>query len=91
MPADTADCDGIDPAQSTLCHVHAHGESVKHSPDKTPVPDVPPFVPVVLLLDLEFFDLAAAAAAAAFQADPPIALARTCAPPIAIRNCCFRI
>lgn len=93
MPADMADCDGIDPAQSTLCHAHAHGESVNHSLDKTPVPDVPPFVPVVLVLDLEFFDLAAvvAAAAVALQAHPPIALARTCAPPIAIRNCCFRI
>ncbi|WP_143752586.1 hypothetical protein [Massilia psychrophila] len=89
MPADMAHCDGIDPAQPTLCHVHVHGESVKHSLDKTPVPDVPPFVPVVLVLDLEFFDLVAPAVAR--QARPPIALARTCAPPIAIRNCCFRI
>ena len=88
MPDDMANCDGMDPAQSTLCHTYAHGEPIKQSLDKTPVPDVPSFVPVVLVLDLRLFD---AISLPALQTYPPIALTRTSSPPIAIRNCCFRI
>ena len=88
MAGDMANCDGMDPTQSTLCHTVAHGELTKQSLDKTPVSDVPPFVPVALMLDLQIFVLLALPA---LQAYPPIALTRTSAPPIAIRNCCFRI
>lgn len=88
MADNMANCDGMDPAQSTLCHTYLHGEPTKQSLDKTPVPDVPPFVPVALVLDLQIFDVVALPA---LQTYPPIALTRTSAPPIAIRNCCFRI
>jgi hypothetical protein len=86
--ADMPNCEGMDTAQSTLCHLHAHGEPAKQSLDKNQVPDVPPFVPVMLVLDLPIFDVVAV-----FDSKPylPIALTRTAAPPIAIRNCCFRI
>jgi len=88
MAGDMANCDGMDPAESTLCHTVAHGDLTKQSLDKTPVPNVPPFVPVALMSDLKIFDLLALSA---FQTYPPIALTRTSSPPIAIRNCCFRI
>lgn len=88
MAGDMANCDGMDPAQSTLCHTVEHGELIKQSLDKPPVPDVPPFVPVALMSDLKIFDLLVFPA---FQTYPPIALTRTSAPPISIRNCCFRI
>ena len=88
MAADMVNCDGVDPAQSTLCHVSAHGEPTKQSLDKTPVPDVPAFVPVALILDWQIFDVLAVPT---FQSYPPISLRRTSTPPIAIRNCCFRI
>lgn len=86
--ADMPDCDGMDPAQSTLCHMYAHGEPTKQSLDKTPTPDVPPFVPVTLILDLQLFEVASIPDAQPYL---PVALTRTTAPPIAIRNCCFRI
>ena len=88
MAGDMTNCDGMDPAQSTLCHTVAHGDLTKQSLDKTPVPNVPPFVPVALMSDLQIFDFSALPA---FQTYPSIALTRTSAPPIAIRNCCFRI
>jgi len=88
MAGDMANCDGMDPAQSTLCNTVVHGELTKQSLDKTPVPDVPPFVPGALVLRLQNLNVIALPA---LQAYPPIALTRTSAPPIAIRNCCFRI
>lgn len=74
--------------QPSLCHLHGHGEPSKQSLDKTPALDVPPFVPATLMLEVQFFD-----AALIDDARPhrPIALTRTTAPPVAIRNCCFRI
>lgn len=86
--ADMPNCEGMDTAQSTLCHLHAHGEPSKQSLEKTPVPDMPTFVPVMLVLDLHIFDVAAIPEAQPYL---PIALTRTTAPPIAISNCCFRI
>jgi hypothetical protein len=88
VATDMPDCEGMDPAQSTLCHLYAHGEPSKQSLEKTPVPDIQPFVPVALVLDLRFFDVASIPEAKPYL---PIALTRTTAPPIAIRNCCFRI
>ena len=88
MAGDMTDCGNMDPPQSTLCHTYVHGEPIKHSLDKPPVPDVPAFVPMVLMLSLQIYEVVALPAP---QPYPPIALTRTSAPPIAIRNCCFRI
>ena len=88
MAQDMPNCDGMDPEQSTLCHMFAYGEPTTKSIDKPPVPNLPPFVAVESVLNLAIFDLVSPPAV---QAYPPIALTRTSAPPIAIRNCCFRI
>ena len=85
---DMPNCDGMDPEQSTLCHMLAYGEPSKQSHEKTPAPVVPPFVPVELMLGLAIFDVMVPPSITAY---PPIALTRTSSPPIAIRNCCFRI
>ena len=82
------DCQDMDDGQPQLCHLHAHGESFKQSLDKTPVPDVAPFVPAALMLALPMADAALIFDARSYR---PIALMRTTAPPVAIRNCCFRI
>lgn len=82
-----AGCEDMDLEQPTLCHTNAHGESAKQSQDKSPFPDVPPFVPAELLLTLQAVDFALPAR----QNYSHIALKRTSSPPIAIRNCCFRI
>jgi hypothetical protein len=86
--ADMPNCQGMDAARPALCHLYAHGEPSKQSLDKTPAPDVPPFVPAALVLDIWVSELIVVPA---FQFYPQIALTRTSAPPIAIRNCCFRI
>jgi hypothetical protein len=86
--ADMPNCDGMDPAQSTLCHLYAVGEPSAQSLSKTPIPDVGPFVPAILLLELRIFDIALSPDSHLYV---PIALTRTTAPPVAIRNCCFRI
>lgn len=88
MMNDMPGCDGMDPEQSTLCHLSAYGEPPKQSLDKSATPLVPPFMPVELVLILAIFDMSALPALPSY---PPIALTRTSSPPIAIRNCCFRI
>ncbi len=88
MMEDMPNCDGMDPEQSTLCHVYAVGEPAKQSLETPPAPVVPPFVPVELVLNLAIFDVIVQPSRPAY---PPIALTRTSSPPIAIRNCCFRI
>lgn len=85
--ADMPDCESMDPAQPALCHVFAHGEQSKQSLDKSPVPDVQPFVPLALVAVLPTLDVVSLPEAAPFV---PLTLARPTAPPIAIRNCCFR-
>ena len=87
MAGDMANCDGMDAAQPTLCHTYVHGEAAKQSFDKSPVPDVPPFVPAALMSTFQVFDVALPG----YQTTPPIALTRTSSPTIAVRNCCFRI
>lgn len=85
---DMPDCQGMDAMQPQLCYLYAHGGLSKQSVDKTPAPDVPPFVPATLVLDLQFIDAVLIPEAQPYR---PIALTRTTAPPVAIRNCCFRI
>lgn len=84
---DMPDCQDMDAAQPQLCHLHANGEPAKQSLDNA-TPDVPPFVPSALMLELQLVDAALLPDAASYR---PIALMRTTAPPLAIRNCCFRI
>lgn len=80
-------CENMDMAQSGLCHAHAHDLTSKQSLDKPELPSVQPFVPGGLVLAV-MVDLAARP-----LATPPESslLTRSTAPPIAIRNCCFRI
>src|SRR5215207_5195368 len=79
-------CDGTDIEQPALCQ--AHGQVGKQSLDKPAAPDIPPF-----MASGPFFFVDAVA----LQPQPMLAqpdrglLARSTAPPLAIRNCCFRI
>jgi hypothetical protein len=79
-------CDTPDPEQPALCH--AHGQAGKQSLDKPEPPPVQPFTAVGLVISLPFADVVAADAGAPAH---NVSLARTTAPPLAIRNCCFRI
>lgn len=82
-----ADCAGMDEEQPALCHAHAEDPYAKQSLDKPQVPDVQPFVFAGLTLTLQAIDIAALQ-----QHQPQLSyLVRSSAPPIAIRNCCFRI
>lgn len=82
-----AGCEGVvDMEQPSLCY--AHSQVGNQSLDKPAPPDVPPSVAIVLvpvILDL----------GATQRTLPPDAsaawLMRDSAPPLAIRNCCFRI
>ncbi|MES2102480.1 MAG: hypothetical protein V4634_00560 [Pseudomonadota bacterium] len=81
-------CEGMDMEQPALCHAHSQDSFSKQSLDKPQLPDVQPFVSAGLVLALDIADIA-------FLPQPPhrdpVSLARSTAPPIAIRNCCFRI
>lgn len=79
-------CNGVDMAQPSLCHVH--DQTGNQSLDKPELRQVQAFSPVVLVAALRLTDLG----------DYPVLrqsesslLARTTAPPLSIRNCCFRI
>jgi hypothetical protein len=79
-------CEKPDPVQPALCH--AHGQVGKQSLDKPEPPPVQPFTAVGLVISLPFADMVAADAGAPVYI---ASLARTTAPPLAIRNCCLRI
>ncbi|NVD74760.1 hypothetical protein D0T25_27270 [Duganella sp. BJB488] len=81
-------CQGMDAEQPQLCDLHAHGEPAKQPLDNASLADVPAFVPSALIFELPPVDPALDSNAAAYR---PIVWARTVAPPVAIRNCCFRI
>ena len=80
-------CEGMDTNQAALCHIHAHDQGNKQSLDK-PEPTVPPFLPAALIVTLDSIAVASRPGVA-YQVSP--LLSRATAPPIAIRNCCFRI
>ncbi len=82
------DCAGMDKEQPALCHAHADDPYAKQSLDKPQMPNVQPFVVAGLTLTLQVMDIAGLQ-----QEHQPQSsyLARSSAPPIAIRNCCFRI
>lgn len=81
-------CEGMDQEQPGLCHAHAQGEWSKQSLDKPSMPDVQVFTPagMVLVVEVADFTMAMPQTAPASRL-----LSHTTAPPIAIRNCCFRI
>lgn len=79
-------CEMADRAQPALCH--AHGQAGKQSLDKPEPPPVQPFVAAGLVIALH---PATTVKVAEFLAADIASLARTTAPPLSIRNCCFRI
>lgn len=80
------DCEEPDMASPVLCH--AHGQVGTQSLDKPPVPNIAPFVPVKLLVAMIRDD--GWSRIDSYTIDPST-LRRTTAPPLSIRNCCFRI
>jgi hypothetical protein len=82
-------CGGnMDMVQPGLCHAHTHDQSNKLSLDKPDFPDVAPFVPVGLVVVATITD--DTTSSSSFSPSLQF-LTRATAPPIAIRNCCFRI
>ncbi len=79
-------CPGKDMVQPSLCHAHDH--SGNQSLDKPLLPDVVPFIPAALVVTLVALD--PADRPTYFSSDSML-LMRTTAPPLSIRNCCFRI
>lgn len=79
-------CEGMDMAQPSLCH--AYGQSDNLSLDKPQVPNVAPFMPIALMLAWSSVDIARTPTAAPPE---PVSLGYASAPPLSIRNCCFRI
>lgn len=79
-------CDDMDPVQPSLCH--AYGQSGDQSLDKPAVPPLQPFLAVgfgVLVTPAAIRDPVSLGLPAT------AILAHASAPPVAIRNCCFRI
>lgn len=84
--ADMEGCMGMDKDQPSLCHAYDQKNIQSH--EKPSIPPVAPFAPVLLLgsfVALEPVDSSLPGSPA------PSFLARSTAPPLAIRNCCFRI
>ena len=79
-------CEKPDPVQPALCH--AHGQVGKQSLDKPEPPPAHPFSAVGLAIPLYAVTTCDIPAGAP---DDGVSLSRTTAPPLAIRNCCFRI
>ncbi|MFZ6719709.1 hypothetical protein [Undibacterium sp. Ji49W] len=81
-------CEGMDKEQPGLCHAHAQDEWSKQSLDKPSMPAVQVFTPagMVLVIEVADFTIAVPQTTTASRL-----LSHTTAPPIAIRNCCFRI
>lgn len=79
-------CAGMDMAQPSLCNVHDQaGDQSLNTPE---LPQVQPFIATTFTLvfhDVETIDNSIAVTPAS------LLLTRTTAPPVAIRNCCFRI
>jgi hypothetical protein len=80
------DCMGMDMEQPSLCH--AQDQVGNQSLDKPQLPDVQSFVPVELVQAIAILDVF-------YPPRPsyarPLYLTRATAPPLSIRNCCFRI
>lgn len=81
-----AGCHGMDDMQPSLCH--AHDQVGNQSLDKPELPQVQQFVAMGLGLPLTSIDVVFHPAIS--QPDS-LWLTRSTAPPLSIRNCCFRI
>ena len=79
-------CDGMDMAQPNLCH--AAMQAGKQSLDKPELPRVLPWLPNGFVVTLPLQVVALPRADVRADAVP---LTRSTAPPLSIRNCCFRI
>ena len=79
-------CDRMDAAQSSLCHAHAHAQ--QQSLDKHELPVVQPFIPAALTQVFQNIELSNRPVVSQPGA---VLLTRATAPPLSIRNCCFRI
>ena len=77
-------CDVVDPDEPSLCF--AHDQAGNQSLDKPATPPLPPFLPVGFVLQLTSLDPVPPA-----TSYPTTFLTHATAPPLAIRNCCFRI
>ena len=81
-----SDCMGVDMQQPSLCH--AQDQVGNQTLDKPQLPLVQPFVPVGLVQAIASFDVFYPPLASQAR---PLYLTRATAPPLSIRNCCFRI
>jgi hypothetical protein len=81
-----AGCMGSDKMQPGLCH--AQDQSGNQSLDKPAAPHVAPFLASALAAVFRNIELARTSAVPQFNA---LLLTRSTAPPLSIRNCCFRI
>lgn len=85
-PEMSSGCMGMDIEQPSLCH--AQDQVGNQSLDKPELPHVQPFAPVGLMQAIVSIE-------AAYHRLPSqpraLYLTRTTAPPLSIRNCCFRI
>lgn len=79
-------CQGMDAQQPSLCH--AHDQAGHQSLDKPELPHVQPFTAATLTLVFPNVEVAHSPITA--QPASPL-LTRSTAPPLSIRNCCFRI
>lgn len=85
------DCTGMDNDQPALCHTHAQDPLSKQSLDQPQLPDVPPFLSNGIVMQVNLADEAIAPSNSPDAFGSPNFLARSTAPPITIRHCCFRI
>jgi hypothetical protein len=82
----SAACHDMDPVEPSLCH--AYGQAGNQSLDKPAVPPLQPFMAVGFGLPVSPLDLTYPPA---FTLPATTFLTHATAPPLAIRNCCFRI
>ncbi|SFH63404.1 hypothetical protein SAMN04515618_101286 [Collimonas sp. OK307] len=81
-----SDCVGVDKEQPSLCH--ANGQAGNQSLDRPSVPPVQPFIAAALTLVFQNIEIVDHSS----DVQPnSLLLARSTAPPLSIRNCCFRI
>jgi hypothetical protein len=83
---DMVACQDMDPVQPSLCH--AYGQSGDQSLDKPAVPPLQPFLAVGVGLLVTPREIANPVS---FGLPNSTFLTHATAPPVAIRNCCFRI
>jgi hypothetical protein len=80
------DCPEVDKQSPSLCQ--AHTQKVAQSLDKADPPSIQPFTPIGLVASIV---APAPAVESGFDNATSFLRARSTAPPIAIRNCCFRL